>query len=69
MKGNVIDLNFDLYDVKDKKVASTRKKFFSLAERYEIEVENEKDALLALAIVVAISNDCFDETSILSSSV
>lgn len=63
LRGSLMDLNFDLYDASNKKVASIRKKFLSFTEKYELEIENEKDALLALSIIATISNDSFDEST------
>ena len=61
VEGNFVDLNFKIFDQEDKQVANISKKFFSLTDKYEIDILDEKNTYLILAIVVAITNDNFDE--------
>ena len=63
VEGNFTDLNFSIYAPNNKEVATIKKKFFSFKEKYEINIHDEGDIALPLAIVVAITNDIWDETA------
>lgn len=59
--GNIFGFHFNVVDPNGKTMASIKRKAISLADQYEIEIFDEKQELLALAILIAISNDILQE--------
>ena len=53
IKGNVEDNEFKIKE-RLRTVAELKKKWFSVGESYVLEVEDEQDSIVALAVVVAI---------------
>lgn len=60
VKGNTLLLNFKIYDEKNKKIASIKRKIFSIGDKYEIDIIDEEKKVEILAIIVAITNDVND---------
>ena len=61
VEGNFINLNFKIFNNKNKQVADINRNFFSLKNKYVIDIIDEKKLNLVLAIVVVILNDNFNE--------
>lgn len=57
VKGDVLQLNFDIYDYDYKCIATISRKFISWTDTYVMDVLNPDDALIVLMIVVAIDID------------
>ena len=55
--GKFMMFDFSIFDPNDIKIATIKRKFISIGDKYELTIDNEKDISLALAIVVAIAND------------
>ena len=55
--GNIFALDFTIADNTGKTVGILKRKFFSIGDKYEIEILDEKDYILILAIIMAITND------------
>lgn len=55
--GNFLALNFEITDPHGHIMGSIKRKFISIGDKYEIEIFDEKQELLALAILIAIAND------------
>ena len=55
--GDFLSLNFSIYDNNEKQIASISRKYISIGEKYTIEINNKKDLILVLSIIVAIAND------------
>lgn len=60
VKGDTLLLNFVIYDGKKKKIASIKRKIFSIGDKYEIDIIDEEKKVEILAIIVAITNDVND---------
>ncbi len=60
VKGDTLLLNFKIYDEKNKKIASIKRKIFSIGDKYEIDIIDEEKKVEILAIIVAITNDVND---------
>lgn len=61
VEGNFIDLDFKIFNHENKQVANIKRKFFSLKDKYVIDIIDEEKVNLILAIVATIINDNFDE--------
>lgn len=59
--GNILGLNFNVIDPSGNKMASIKRKAFSITEKYEIEIIDEKQELLALSILIVIANDVIQD--------
>lgn len=57
VNGNFLNLNFDILNNFDKKIAQVNRKFLSIGDKYQIEILDEKDLIIILTIIVAITND------------
>ena len=55
--GDFFSHNFIVYNDKDEKVGEIYRQYFSIGDKYVIEIFDEKDYVLILGIIVAISND------------
>lgn len=55
--GNFLNLNFSVYDENEQSIAKISRKFISIGDKYTIEINNKKNLILALSIIVAIAND------------
>ncbi len=57
IKGNFMALNFSIYDETGKEVGLLSRKFFSIGDKYTIEIYDEDKLPLVLSIIVSIAND------------
>ncbi len=57
VEGNFLSHNFTVYNDKHEKVGEIYRKYFKIGDQYIIDIPNEKDYLLVLSIIVAITND------------
>lgn len=57
VEGNFLSYNFIVYNDKNEKVGEINRKLFKIGDQYIIDIPNEKDYLLILSIIVAITND------------
>lgn len=57
VNGDFFSLNFSIYNDKNEEIGRIKRKFFAITDKYEIDIPNDKDKMIVLAIVVAISND------------
>lgn len=57
VEGDIFSLDFEIYDKENNKIGNVARKFFSIGDQYEIDIHDEKDVKMVLAIVVAIAND------------
>jgi uncharacterized protein YxjI len=57
VEGEVWMFNFAIYDKNNTKIGSIKRKFFSIGDKYEITIYDEKQTILVLSIVVTIAND------------
>ena len=57
IKGNFMALNFSIYDENGKIVGELSRKFFSIGDKYTIEIYDEEKLPLVLSMIVSISND------------
>ena len=55
--GSFMMLDFSIYDNNSNMIGSIKRKFFSIGDKYEIEIMDESKKNIVLAIIVAISND------------
>ena len=55
--GDWLALDFSIYDSNNVFAGSIKRKFISIGDKYEITIDNEKDYILILAIIMAITND------------
>lgn len=55
--GDCLMLNMDVYNDANQQIGSIKKQLFSFGDKYEIELFDEKELKIALAIIVAIAND------------
>lgn len=63
VEGDALKLNFTIYDENKNEIASIKKNFISLPDKYEINIHTEKDFVLILAILAIIVNDVDDSQS------
>lgn len=57
VKGNVLGLNYNIYNESGNEVANITKKFISIGDKYTMDIKDEKNLNIILSIIVAISND------------
>ena len=57
IKGNFMALKFSIYDEFGKEVGLLSRKFFSIGDKYIIEIYDEDKLPLVLSIIVSIAND------------
>jgi len=57
VSGNFMMLDFVIYDDKNIEIGRIKRKFFSIGDKYEIDIVDPKKKIIILAIVVAIAND------------
>lgn len=57
VEGNFLMLDVKVYDELNQQIGTIKKELISLGDRYEIELFDEKDITIVLAIIVAIAND------------
>lgn len=55
--GSPFNFNFSILDTNGNEVASIERKFFSIGDKYIIDIKDEKHLDIILSIIVAISND------------
>lgn len=55
--GQFLSHNFTIYNAKNEKVAEIFREYFTIGDRYTIDIIDEKDYLLILTIIVAITRD------------
>lgn len=55
--GNILEWNYKVKDKNKNIIMTAKKKLFKLTDTYEIDIENKKDALLSLMIVLSIDID------------
>lgn len=55
--GNFLALNFSITDPNGHMMGSIKRKFISIGDRYELNIFDQQQELLALAILIAITND------------
>ena len=57
VEGNFLSHNFTVYNDKNEKVGEIYRKYISIGDQYIIDIPNDKEYLLILSIIVAITND------------
>ena len=57
VEGNFMALDFTIYDNNNTKIGSIKRKFISIGDKYEINIEDISKKEIVLAIIVAITND------------
>ena len=57
VKGNFIMLDFVILDDKDNQIGSIKRKFISIGDKYEINIDDIEKKDIILSIIVAITND------------
>ena len=57
IEGNLLALDFTIYDENNVEVGRITRKFISIGDKYEIDILDEKKLNIVLAIIVAITND------------
>lgn len=57
INGDWLALDFAVYDNTGALAGSIKRKFFTIGDKYEIDIVNEKDFILVLAIIMAITTD------------
>lgn len=55
--GKFMMLDFVVYDDKDNRIGSINRKFFSIGDKYEINIDDVTKKEIVLTIIVAITND------------
>lgn len=60
VKGNIVDHEYEVERDGDK-IAEVSKKWFRLRDTYGVEIEDENDTLLILAVTVAVDALAHDE--------
>ncbi len=61
--GDFFGLDFSVYDSSNNVAGTVKRKFFTIGDKYEIEIFDEKDYILILAIIMAITNDINNQQS------
>ena len=51
------DYDFKVFDDKNNQIGSIKRKFISIGDKYEIEINDTSKKEIVLAIIVAITND------------
>lgn len=57
IKGNFMALNFTIFDEMGKEIGMLSRKFFTIGDKYTIEIYDEDKLPLVLSIIVSIAND------------
>lgn len=57
VEGNFMMLDFKVFDDNNNQIGSIKRKFFSIGDKYEIEINDISKKEIVLAIIVAITND------------
>ena len=57
VEGNFMMLDFVIYDDKGNQIGSIKRKFISIGDKYEIEINDVNKKEIVLSIIVAITND------------
>lgn len=57
VKGSAFAFDFSIYDTNEIEIASIKRKFFTIGDKYEINIIDENKLPLILSIIVAIIND------------
>lgn len=57
VEGNLMMLDFSIYDEKHNEIGSIKRKFISIGDKYEIDINDPKKREIVLSIIVAITND------------
>ncbi len=57
VEGNFMALDFTIYDNNNTQIGSIKRKFISIGDKYEINIEDISKKEIVLAIIVAITND------------
>lgn len=57
VEGNLMMLDFIIYDEKDNKIGKITRKYLSIGDKYEIDIIDETKIVLILSIIVTIAND------------
>ncbi len=55
--GDILNLDFVIYDDNNNKIGSIKRKLISIGDKYEITIEDDSKKETILAIIVAITND------------
>lgn len=55
--GSLFNLDFVIYDENGNQIGSIKRAFFSISDKYEVEVIDPSKAIIVLSIVVAITKD------------
>ena len=55
--GQFLSHNFTIYNDKNEKIAEIFREYFTIGDRYTIDIIDEKDYLIILTIIVAITRD------------
>ena len=55
--GKVMMFNFDIFDENNNQIGCVTRKFFTIGDKYEIDIFDETKKDVVLAIIVAITND------------
>ena len=57
VEGNFMMLDFIIYDETDNIIGKITRKYFSIGDKYEIDIIDETKIVLILSIIVTIAND------------
>lgn len=57
VKGNFMMFDFVIYDENNNQIGSIKRKFISIGDKYEINIDDTSKKEIVLAIIVAIAND------------
>lgn len=57
VEGKFLMLDFKVYDDNNIQIGSIKRKFISIGDKYEIEINDTRKKEVVLAIIVAITND------------
>ncbi len=57
VEGNFINHSFIIYNDKGNKIGQIKRKYISIGDQYIIDIDDENEYLLVLAIIVAIANE------------
>ena len=57
VEGNFMMLDFTIYDDKNIQIGGIKRKFISIGDKYEINIDDMNKKEVVLAIIVAITND------------
>ena len=57
VEGNFLSHNFVVYNNRNEKVGEINRKYLSIGDQYIIDIIDEKEYILILSIIVAITND------------